>query len=173
MVSTRKKRQSTRRLLSQLNDFDQDLIIGNTMSERQGIAPVDEGTVDQDITVGNSDSNPAVNKNLVNVKTLERCFNEKIDREMGNIVDTIEQRIQNAILTGIDSIITPEIELAIRSVKAYSGQDATSVIAFSERGEHIRITASFETVSGRISTLHVLNTNDETRNNIPDEVSVF
>ena len=68
MVSTRKKRQSSRRLLSQLDDFNQDFNIGNIMSERQEIAPVDEGTVDQDVTVVSSDSNPAVNKDLVNVK---------------------------------------------------------------------------------------------------------
>ena len=33
---------------------------------------------------------------------------------MGNIVDTVEDRIQNATLTAIDSYVTPEIELAIR-----------------------------------------------------------
>ena len=32
MVSTGKKRQSIRRLLSQLDDFDQDVNIGNAMS---------------------------------------------------------------------------------------------------------------------------------------------
>ena len=35
MVYTRKKRQSVRRLLSQLDDFDQDMIIGNAASGRQ------------------------------------------------------------------------------------------------------------------------------------------
>ena len=35
MVSTRKKRQSNKRLLSQLDDFDQDIIIGNATSDRQ------------------------------------------------------------------------------------------------------------------------------------------
>ena len=45
----------------------------------------------------------------MNVKTLERCFNEKIDREMSNIVDTAEDRIQNAILTAIDGIVAPKI----------------------------------------------------------------
>ena len=34
MVSTRTKRQSNRRLLSQLDDFDQDMIVGNAASER-------------------------------------------------------------------------------------------------------------------------------------------
>ena len=37
--------------------------------------------------------------------------------------------------------------------------------------ERIAITEPFENVSQRSNTLHVLNTNDETRNNIPDEVS--
>ena len=33
MVSTRKKRQSNRRLLSQLDDLEQDTILGNTAGE--------------------------------------------------------------------------------------------------------------------------------------------
>ena len=90
---------------------------------------------------------------------------------MGNIVDTVEDRIQNATLTAIDSIIAPKIELAIRSMNASSRRDATSVTANSERGEHIGITAPFENVSERNNTLHVVSTNDETRNNIPGEVS--
>ena len=43
MVSTRKKGQSNRRLLSQLDDFDQDIIISNTVSDRQENAKVSEG----------------------------------------------------------------------------------------------------------------------------------
>ena len=63
------------------------------------------------------------------VQTLERCFNETIDREMGNIVDTFEDRMQNAILTAIDKIITPGIELAVKSINASSTRDAASVTA--------------------------------------------
>ena len=33
---------------------------------------------------------------------------------MSNTVDTVEDKIQNAILTAIDNIIAHEIELAIR-----------------------------------------------------------
>ena len=46
MVSTRKKRQSNRRLLSQLVDFDQDIIPGNAASEKQENTVVNEGTND-------------------------------------------------------------------------------------------------------------------------------
>ena len=90
---------------------------------------------------------------------------------MSNIVDTVEDRIQNAILTAIDNIVAPKIELAIRSINASSGWDATSVTANSERGAHVGINTSFENASGKNNVLRVSNVNDETRNNIPDEVS--
>ena len=171
MVATHEKRQSKGRLQSQLGDFDQDIINSNTMNGRQQNATVNEDTVAQEITVSNSDSNPAASENLLNVKTLERCFNEKIEREMGNIADTVEDKIQNANLTAADSIITPKIEWAHRSKNASSGQYVTSVMANSERGEHMGISAPFEDVSGRNNTLHVFQTKDETQKNIPDEVS--
>ena len=171
MVSTRKKRQINKRLLSQLDDFDQDMIIGNAVSERQENVVVNEGTNDRDFTVSNSSNNTTVNESVMNVKTLERCFNERIDREMDNIVDTVEDRIQNAILTCIENNVAPKIELAIRSINASSGRDATSVTANSERGERVGINASFENASENNNTLCVPNVSDETRLNIPDEVS--
>ena len=171
MVSTRKKRQSNKRLLSQLDDFDQDMIIGNATSERQEDVVVNEGTNDQDFTVGTSNVSSIVIENALNVKALERCFNERIDREMNNIVDTVEDKIQNAILTAIDNIVAPKIELAVRSINASSGRDATSVSANSERREHGGINASIENASENNSTLGITNINDETRHNIQDEVS--
>ena len=90
---------------------------------------------------------------------------------MSNVVDTVEDKIQNAILTAIDNIIAPKIELAIRSIIASSGRDATSVSANSERREHVGIITFFENASGNNNTLGVSNINDETRHDIPDEVS--
>ena len=171
MVSTRKKRQSNRRLLSQLDDFDQDMIIGNAARQKQENTVVNEGTNDRDFTVRFSNDSSIVNGNAMSVKTLERCFNERIDRKMSNIVDTVEDRIQNAILTAIENIVTPKFELAIRSINASFGQDATSVTAISERREPVGISTSFQNASGNNDTLGVSNVNDETRQNIPDEVS--
>ena len=143
MVSTRKKRQSNKRFLSQLDDFDQDMISGSAISETQENAVVNEGTNDRDFTVSTSNNGSVINESTVNVKTLERCFNERIDREMSNIIDTAEDRIQNAILTAIENIVAPKIELAIRSINASSGRDATSVSANSERKEHVGINVFF------------------------------
>ena len=170
MVSTRKKRQSNKRLLSQLDDFDQDIIIGNVSSESQNVM-VNECTDDRNFTVGTSNVSSIVNENSMNVETLERCFNERIDREMNNIVDTVEDRIQNAILTAIDNIVAPKIELAVRSINASSGRDVASASGNSERRELEGVNTSFGNASENNSTLGITNTNDETRYNSHDRVS--
>ena len=90
---------------------------------------------------------------------------------MGNIVDIIEDLIQNPILTAIDNIITPKIELALKSINASSDRDAATVIANSDRGEHIRITSSIGNVSEKNNTFHKLKANDETQGNISHKVS--
>ena len=89
---------------------------------------------------------------------------------MSKIVDTVEDRIQNAILT-ISNIVAPKIELAIRSINASSGRDVNSVDCKLRTWEHVGINASFENASGNNNLLHILNVNDETRHKIPDEVS--
>ena len=141
MVSTRKKRQSNRRHLSKIEDFDQDNIIGNTVSDRQENATVNEGTGDQEYADGIPGSNLAANENMVNAKTWDR-----------------QDPKRN--LPAIESIIAPKIELAFRSKNASSRRGAINVTAISERGEHIGIAALFEHVSEKNKTLHVLNTND-------------
>ena len=89
---------------------------------------------------------------------------------MSNIVDAVEDRFENAILTVVDSIVVPKIELAIRSKNASSERDATSVTANSERGEPIGITVPFENAFENNNVLHISNVIDETRNIIPGEV---
>ena len=147
------------------------MIIGNAASEGQENVVVNEGTNDQDFTVGTSNVSSIVDENALNVKILERCFSERIDREMNNFVETVEDRIQNAILTAIDNIVVPKIQLAIRSKNTSSGRNVTSVSANSERREHAGINAFFENASENNNKLNTTIENDETRQNIHDEVS--
>ena len=170
MVSTCKKRQSNRRLLSELDDFDQVICFGNTVSDRQRIATVNEGTGDQEITVGNHENNLTANKNALNVRTLERCFIEKVEREISNIADTLEDK-KTAILTATDSIVAPKLQFAVRSKKHVLWRRSDHCHGKFGTWEHIGITTTFENVSERNNTLHVLSTNDETGNSTPDEVS--
>ena len=91
MVSTRQG-QSNRRLTGQLDDFDQDIILRNATRQSQGNNVVNEGINDLDFTVGTSNNNSAINETAMNMRTLQRCFNERIDIEMSIIVDTVEDR---------------------------------------------------------------------------------
>ena len=79
-----------------------------------------------------------------------------IDRETGNIVETVENRIPNAIRIANDSILTPKVESAIRSPNASTGQNAASVMANSKRGEHRGVPALFEDVSERSNTSRMI-----------------
>ena len=81
-------------------------------------AKVNEGTGNQGFTVVSSDNIFMTNEKTVNVKTLEKCFIEMIDKEKSNFVTMLTQSktIQNAFLTATDIIITRIIELAIRSI---------------------------------------------------------
>ena len=74
-------------------------------------------------------------------------------------------------MTAIENLVAPKIELTIKSINASSERDVTSVNANSERGEHVGINASFENASENNNFLHISNVNDETRHNIPDEVT--
>ena len=94
-----------------------------------------------------------------------------IDGDMSNIVHTVAVRIQNGSLTFVDSSVAPKTDLAIRSINAFSGQNATSVAAYSERGEQTGIRATSENLPERHFALQALNVNDAFRNKIPDEVS--
>ena len=147
------------------------MITGNAASGRQENVVVNEGTNDQDLPVGTSEVSTVMKENAMTVKTLEKCSNEKTDREMNNIVDTVEDRIQNAILAAIDNIVAPKNELAIKPLNASSGRDVTSVCATSERRERTRINISFENASENNNTIGVTNIKDEARRNSQDEVS--
>ena len=99
------------------------------------------------------------------METLERCFNERIDKELSNFIDTVEDKIQIAFLTAFDNIVAPKIALVFRPIKKFSG------CANSERWEHVGINALFENASENNNILHASNVNDETRHSIPDELS--
>ena len=83
--------------------------MGNAANNRQQNVVVNEGTTDHEFSVSNTGISLTTNEILVDMQAFERCFNEKIDRQTGNIVDTVEERIQKTILTPIDKIITPRI----------------------------------------------------------------
>ena len=81
------------------------MVIGKAASEKQENIVANESTNDGDFTVGTSSNSTGINESVVNLKALEMCFKERIDREMSNIVDKVEDRIQNAVLTALITLL--------------------------------------------------------------------
>ena len=156
-------------LLSQLHDFDQEVIIGDAVRCRKQNVMVSSGPVDKKFIADNNEDDAIANESTMNVQTLQKCLAKWIGREMPNIADTVEDGIETVILTAIDKNITTRIELAVRSKNASSGRDAVS--ANRVRGEHMGITASFGNQSESNKTFRKLNANDETCEITSEEVS--
>ena len=150
---------SNRKILSQLDEFDQDINIESAANDRQGKLYSMKSTGDTNFTVGIFDL--LYNENIKKVKTLKKCFVERIAREMSNYVETVKDRIQYASLTTIDGIVAPKIEILIKSINASSTRDATNVAANSERGEQIGISTPSENLCEKNITLFALKLNKD------------
>ena len=109
-------RKQNRRLLSPLDDFDQNVIIGNAVSSGKQNVVVNSSPSDRELTVNSVGGISTTNETTVKFQTLENCLTGGIDREMVFIRETVEEKIQNAILKAVGDIVTPVIELAIMSV---------------------------------------------------------
>ena len=129
-----------------MDNFDQNVFIGDTAGCGNQKVMVSNSSFGRELTVSNNDGNSTTNEITANVQTLEKNLSDRINREIGNIVGYVEDRIQNAILTATDNNVTPRIELAVSSINASSRRDAASVTANSERERHTGITTSFEKV---------------------------
>ena len=88
----------------------------------------------------------------MNIQIWEKSLNDRVQREVGNFVDTVEIRIQNANLVTVNNIIAPGILVEIRSIYASSKRDVASVMATSKREEQPGVKTSFENESEREDT---------------------
>ena len=104
--------------------------------------------------------------------TFKRSMIDEALMELSDVVETVEEKIRNSVLTAIEIIITPRIELAIRSMNATSGWNTASVTSISERGEQTMINASFENLSARYFAFQEIKNTDRIRGyNFDDNVS--
>ena len=129
--------QQNKRVLGELDDFDQVVVLGDVMSSERLNVVVNNGVADRKNTANNNDSSVVANDNTVHLQTLQRKLTDRVTKEITNIGETVEDRIPNAVLTTMDHIITRTIELADRSMNASYGLAVASVTANCERGEQV------------------------------------
>ena len=107
MISTRKKKQHNRKLPNHLDDFGRDVFFGHLVSKGRQNVRLNRAAVDRHSTVINKNYKIALTKeNAVVVQTFESSISESVAKEVSNVVQTVQDRFQNAVLAASDCIIT-------------------------------------------------------------------
>ena len=168
MVSSRKKKQQNKRLFSKLGEADTDFIIGHS---NHGLQTENRGNMVNVNTSSDNTNNPTqVNHSQVDVHTLEDYIVSKVQSEVDNVITTIETRVQDALLTAIENLVIPRVELALKSANASSGRSVDSnVLEPDQRDFSGNIEGLQMTALSRINSRTDSNRIDETRDNITVE----
>ena len=126
MVSTRLKRQQKKRLLSQLRECNTEFMIGRNRHETQ---PGNRANaMDKNTTPSNADISIQVNSSQVDIHTLEKNFANKVRSGVDNVMTSVDTGVQDAVLTSMEILVIPRVELAIKLFIASSGRGVASVV---------------------------------------------
>ena len=99
----------------------------------------------------------------MDIQILEKNFNSKVRSDVDSVMTTDETRVQGLVLSVIDNIVIPRVDLAINSVNASSGHCIGSVVLDPDRGYFSGNDETFQMTTSDRSTSHAdLNKIDET-----------
>ena len=110
MVCTRKLRQQNKKFFSRLDESDADFKIGRSNHEAQ--AGIRTNMVDIGISLNNTNCPIQANSTQVDMHILEENIVSKVQNEVDNVMTTVKTRIQDAVLTAIECLVIPRVELA-------------------------------------------------------------
>ena len=101
-------------------------------------------------------------------QVLENRIDEQNKKAVSSAVMTVENCMHDEILTAIDRVIIPKIEMAMKSITGSAGRGRSSEVHKSDRRnflENIR-NNPFTSASSRLDLDNELVRNDETRNDV-------
>ena len=124
-------RQQNKKLLSQLSEPDTDFLIGQSNNENR----IEDRSVTADGNIAFNDTNKLthVSGSQVDMHTLEKNVANKVRNGVDSVMIKFETRVQDAMLTSIENLVIPNVELAMKSVIASSGRGVDSALAYSGR----------------------------------------
>ena len=90
----------------------------------------------------------------------------KIRRAVDNAVSTVENRMDDAILTAMDKVVIPRIEMAVKSITSSSGHGPNSDVQNPDRRDFLENAGNspFMSASSRFDLNRNQDRNDETHN---------
>ena len=116
MVSTRKKQQN-KSLFSKLKERDTGFMVGQSNQDEQSES---RGKIICRGTSNNASNPTQIISPQVDVHTLEENIFSKVRREVDNVMTTVDTRVQDAVLTAIEKLVIPRVELAVKAANVPS-----------------------------------------------------
>ena len=160
MVSTRKKKELNKKLLSRLIEYKTEFKIWQNNHGTQTQSGVN--TMLENITLIDANISTQANTSEEDVHTLERSIVSKFRSQVDDVMTTVKTRAR----TALESLVIPRVSLARKSDKATSRSDSDSVVPNPDREDFSAFTEGLQmTAWKRISSKTDLNKTDETRGN--------
>ena len=113
MVFTRKKKNQQRRQFSQFNETSNDFVIGNSnnisATGNETLKLQVNGRYNNAERIFNGETSACQNQ------VVENNIDDKIRKAVYDTVMTVKNRMHDLILTAIDNVVIPRVEMAVRS----------------------------------------------------------
>ena len=111
---------------SQLNETADDFNIGITRTNIENTGEVDKGH--ESLISYNSNYSTAKSGYLVDMQTLENNIADTITIKVEKVNATVKTRVHEVILSALEILFVPRMELAMRSVGVFSAHNPSSVV---------------------------------------------
>ena len=126
-------------------------------------------TIDENITLNKTNNSTQVKGSQVvsHTYTFEKNFTKKIRCEVDSVMTTVETSMHDPVLTAIENLVVPTVELSIKSVNTSSARSLDVVVLEPDERNFSGIVEGLQLiVSNRIVSYTDLKGNDETRGSI-------
>ena len=162
MVSTRKKKQQNKKFFIELSEKVFDFLIGRSNQDEQIES---RGYILYRGTSSDNANHPVqINYRQVDVHSFEEYFISKVRSEVYNLMTSVKTRVLDAVLTAIECLVIPRVELAMKSANAHSEWSVDgNILELDQRDFSGNIKGLRITYSSRINSHTDLYRIDETR----------
>ena len=115
-----RKNSKVQGLLNQLRESDNEFEIGhsNHSFRTEGRDNMTSGGKNLD----NTNDATQGNYPYANVHTLEENIVSKVRSEVHSVMSAVDTKIQDAVMTAVENLVIPRVEMAIKSANASSGR---------------------------------------------------
>ena len=124
------KKQQSERLFCQLSERDIDFMMRQSNQDEQLESRGNRVCIG---TFSDNVSNPTqVNYPKVDVHTLGENIVSEVENELDNMLTSVRNRVQGAVLAAIESLVIPKVDLAKKSANAPSERSVDGNVLESE-----------------------------------------